>query len=352
MKLFQKKGYVVYACANSSDQKEKKYLEQQGIVCIDISFERNPLSLKNVKAYKELKKLKENIHFDLIHTHTPVASFLTRKVYANTQDTSVIYTAHGFHFYKGASKLSWLLYFNLEKIAMKWTDHIITINKEDFANAKLLGYTDEQISYVHGVGVDSSYNRLNLTQRNSLKKELSIDENEIVVSYVAELNKNKNQMFLLQNWGEIKKAIPNAKLLFIGTGNSTDLYMNYVKKRGLQGIVFTGYRQDVMDILQITDIITLLSVREGLGKCLLEGMVVKLPCIVTDSRGPRDLVQDNFNGYIIQNNDQDDLVEKFIKLLKDESLREEMGNKSYELVQSYFLENVINEYDNIYGKYL
>lgn len=352
MKMFQSKGFEVYAAANSEDQIEKVELESLGIKCIDIPFSRNPLSLKNIIAYYKLKKLSKKFKFTLVHTHTPVASVLTRRVFKKIGGVKTIYTAHGFHFYKGASKINWLIYFNIEKIAAKWTDHLITINQEDFQNAKLLGYSENQVSYVHGVGIEPQVPKNDFNKEIALKKEFNIKDNDVIVSCVAELNFNKNQMFLLENWNEIKEKCPNAKLLLIGKGDQSDYYLNYTNTNHLEGVVFTGYRRDVLDILQISDIITLVSKREGLGKCLLEGMICKLPCIVTNTRGPRDLVTENVNGYLIELDDDKGLISKFVKLLNDKQLREDMGKESLKIVEYYHLEKVLIEYDEIYNKYI
>lgn len=352
MKWFQANGFEVYAAANSEDQTERDYLDSLGVKCIDIHFERSPLSVKNLKALKQLKQLKEKLTFNIIHTHTPVASFLVRLAYANDNKTKVIYTAHGFHFYKGAPLLNWSTFFFAEKIASKWTNHIITINSEDYQNAHLLGYRENQISYVHGVGINSSIKLIEPLTVSRLKKEFSIKDNQVVISCVAELNKNKNQIFLLKNWKKIKARCPNAKLLLIGTGKRYKYYFDYVQKNELDDVVFTGYRNDVLDILQISHIITLLSKREGLGKCLLEGMICKLPCIATNTRGPRDLINESINGYLIDLNDDDNLIKKFISLIKNTELRNEMGKESYNIAKSYFLENVVKEYDEIYNKYI
>lgn len=352
IKWFQSRGFEVYAAANVEDILEREYLETLGVKCINISFERNPIKVKNFKAFRELRKLSHQIKFDIIHTHTPVASFLVRLAYAKNNETNIIYTAHGFHFYKGAPFINWLTFFQAEKLAVKWTNHIITINVEDYKNAKLLGYKTNQISYVHGVGIDPNIKTITSTKKSDLKKEFSIKENEIVISCVAELNNNKNQVFLLRNWKKIKENCPNAKLILIGKGTKQQDYVNFVQKNKLDDIVFAEYRNDVMDILQISHIITLLSKREGLGKSLLEGMICNLPCIATNTRGPKDLIQNGKNGYLIDLNDDKDLIDKFSLLLNNHKLRDEMGKESYQIASKYFLENVIKEYSEIYNMYI
>ncbi|MEB2298030.1 glycosyltransferase family 4 protein [Lysinibacillus xylanilyticus] len=352
LNYFKSIGAEVYAAANKEDGEDREMLESLGINCIEIEFERNPLHLKNIKSLNQLIKLKESIEFDLIHTHTPMASFLLRYVYRNDKRTKIIYTAHGFHFYKGAPLINWIVYYNIEKVASRWTNHLITINNEDFQNANLLGYTQENTSYVHGVGIDSFYKVLDDEKKQNLMKELKIKNDDIIISYIAELNNNKNQMFLLENWNKIKQECKNAKLLLIGTGENLTFYKNYVIKNQLKDIEFTGFRNDVMDILQISHINILLSKREGLGKCLLEGMICRLPCIATNTRGPKDLIKDGVNGFLVDLSDGNKLIDSLVSLIKNETLRQKMGEESYKIAKEYFIENVIEEYKTIYQKYL
>jgi glycosyltransferase EpsD len=101
-----------------------------------IPMARSPFTLHNFRAYKELKTIL--LHdYDIIHCHTPMGGCLARLA-ARKDRAKVIYTAHGFHFYKGAPWLNWLIYYPIEKYLVKYTDCLITINQEDyyFANQK------------------------------------------------------------------------------------------------------------------------------------------------------------------------------------------------------------------------
>jgi glycosyltransferase EpsD len=99
-----------------------------------ICMTRSPFNLKNIRAYKELKKIVLN-DYDIIHCHTPIGGVLARLA-ARKIRAKVIYTVHGFHFYNGAPLLNWLIYYPIEKFLMKYTDCLITINQEDYYFAK------------------------------------------------------------------------------------------------------------------------------------------------------------------------------------------------------------------------
>lgn len=348
MKLFKTYGYEVFAAGNGDEDKE--ILTNIGIQCFDITFDRSPFSINNLHAINQLNKLFKENKFDLVHVHTPIAAFLVRYVLRNNKNIKVIYTAHGFHFYKGAPLINHIIFKPLEYIASKWTDHLITINNEDYNNALSFPLEKSRISLINGVGVEQ------ISVPNSeiiaLKKELNIKEGDFVISYVAELNKNKNHIFLLKNWKTILENCPHAKLLIIGTGNLEKELKNYVKYNHLKRIEFLGYRRDVQKILKITDLVTLLSYREGLPKSIMEALVLGIPCIVTNTRGSRDLIKDNINGYIIDIDDDVNLVDKFIKIINSPKLYSNMSMHAKQIGQLYLIENVIKEYQAIYNKVL
>lgn len=350
MRYFQQQGYEVYAAA-SEDMAVKEQLRGMGFTCIDIPFSRSPFAKDNVLAYQKLKVFFQQERFDLVHVHTPVAALLARKAFQKAGHGKIIYTAHGFHFYKGAPKQNWLIYYTAEKMAAKWTDHLITINKEDYVNAQKF-MPNDCVSYVHGVGVEFDAKRLLEEERVALRDQLGLSSDAVVISFVAELNVNKNHQFLLRNWQGLRELCPQLELLVIGTGELEQHLKEYVEAEGLQGIHFLGYRRDVPALLQISNVVTLISHREGLPKSIMEAMVEGLPCVVTNTRGLRDLVLHGENGFVVNHGDDTGIVEAFAKLAHSAELRAVMGEKAKELVQPYLLENVLQEYIEVYDRVL
>lgn len=349
MQYFQAQGYEVWAAGTGIEDKEK--LQQLNITCVDIPFSRSPLSAQNVTAYQALKKLFKDEQFDLVHVHTPVAALLARAAFRNRAHGKMVYTAHGFHFFKGAPKQNWLIYYTAEKLAAKWTDHIITMNDEDYENAQKF-LPAEKVSFVHGVGVEFTTDALNEAEKRERLKQLGLPDDAVVLSYVAELNQNKNHPFLLRNWRQLKRENPSLELLIIGTGESEQVLKDFVAKEQLTGIHFLGYRRDVPQLLQISDIVTLLSHREGLPKSIMEAMAEGIPCVVTNTRGLRDLIQSNENGFVIQHEDDQALMTAFTKLAQSAELRTQMGQRAKQMVEPFVLDNVLQEYVTIYKQLL
>lgn len=345
MEYFQKQGYKVYAISNVDEDRE--LLMNLGIQCIDIPFSRNPFSLKNIAAYRELKVLFNKKQFELVHVHSPISALLTRLVYRK-YDKPIVYTAHGFHFFRGAPKQNWFIYYPLERIAARWTDHLFVMNTEDYNNAQKFIAAD-RLSLVHGVGVEFINQPMDLDE---LKNSLNLSEEAVVVSYVAELNANKNHHYLLRNWETIKKQCPETVLLIIGAGELNEELREYVKAHQLEDVQFLGHRRDVEHLLQLAHINTLLSYREGLPKSTMESMCKGIPNIVTDTRGLRDLIKDGHTGYVIPQNNDAILVDKFVHLIQSAELRLEMGNHAKEMIKPYLLENVFPEYSAVYKSLL
>lgn len=349
MQYFQSQGYEVWAAGTGNEDKEK--LQQLNITCVDIPFSRSPLSTQNITAYQALKKLFHEERFDLVHVHTPVAALLTRAAFRNIKHGKMFYTAHGFHFFEGAPKQNWLIYYTAEKIAAKWTDQLITINDEDYKNAQKL-LPVEKISYVHGVGVEFDAQQLTLSEKNELRAQLGLSADAVVISCVAELNHNKNHQFLLRNWQQLKQENPNIELLLIGTGENEQPLQEYVAQHQLDGVHFLGFRRDVPRLLQISDIVTLLSHREGLPKSIMEAMAASIPCVVTNTRGLRDLIQTNENGFVVNHEDDQALQKAFVKLVQSKQLRQQMGQRAKQLVEPFVLDKVLQEYVTIYKNLL
>lgn len=352
MKMLQEKGYEVHAVANP-DHGRKEEIEEMGVVCWDIPFSRSPYHVDNFKAMSKLTHLFRNHYFDLIHVHTPVASFLVRYMAKRYNQGAVLYTAHGFHFYKGAPIQNWFIYYTAEKIASRWTDGLIVMNEEDYENGRRLGFIENQsLFFTHGVGIALEDYRKDVHGNLYIRQNLNINPNDIVIAYIAELNDNKNHMFLLKNWDRLIQHFPDVHCLIIGKGEKEKELMTYVRGESLKNIHFLGYRSDIPEILLQSDIVSLLSYREGLPRCIMEGMAAGKPLVVTNIRGSRDLVKHGENGFVVDLDDDEALVEYFTKLIQDKDLREKMGRDSLQKIQDYKLENVLEEMKQIYSNYI
>ena len=310
----------------------------------DIKFARFPFSKTNIKAYKQLKKLIQENNYDIIHCHTPVAGVLTRLAARKNKNTTVIYTAHGFHFFKGAPLLNWLIYYPVERFCARFTDKLITINKEDYERAKRFSLRKNgKVYYVPGVGInlEKIQNlKVNVKQK---KKELVIPEDIPVLLSVGELIKRKNHKTVLKALSQIKDK--NFIYLICGRGVLKEYLHNLTKQLGIESKVkFLGFRKDIAEICKTADLFIFPSYQEGLPVALMEAMACELPVIASNVRGNRDLIAKE-NLFEPDNiNEITSLIEKRLDDMKKNGLRKE----TYTNLEQYSLKNVLKQMMEIY----
>lgn len=340
LKMLKENGYKVHVATNG---KEKiPYCDKKHT----ISIERSPFKLNNLKAIKQLKKIIDEEKFDLIHCHTPMGSVIARlaaKAARKKYGIRIIYTAHGFHFYKGAPLINWLLFYPIEKYLAKYTDTIITINQEDYDLAKRkFSKKCKDIEYVPGVGVDK--NKFNFEMANKektkLRKELGIKEEDFVCISIGELNRNKNHLMAINAIKKINNM--KIKLIIAGKGNLLDEYKKYIEDNNLSNRVkLLGYRNDIYKLLKISNCLLSCSLREGLPVNVMEALMCGLPCVVTNCRGNRDLINDGENGYVVSINAVNEMVDKILKIYNTHI-------DNIFLNDTYILDTIVNQIMNIY----
>ncbi|GAX89386.1 glycosyltransferase family 4 protein [Effusibacillus lacus] len=317
-----------------------------------IPFSRKIYDISNVVAFGKIRKLLVENKYDAIHAHTPIASFLTR--FAAPRDCKVLYTAHGFHVNENAGFLSNRLFFIAEKLAGLKTDGLIVINQEDRLTAAKL-VPEEKIFFVKGVGVDTekySPSRFSDEDKVLFKRALNLPPEKKVITQIAEFNENKRQIDLVKACERIKEKYQDFVVLLIGSGPNFPLVRNEVAKRNLDShIRLLGYRSDIDRLLSITDIGVLVSLREGLPRSVMEMMAMKIPVVLTDIRGNRDLVRHGVNGYLVPIKNPAQLADYCMKLLLEDEIRQSFGDRSREIIEDeYALEKILTKMDTVYQK--
>lgn len=347
--VLQSLNYDVHICSNFSkynnyEEEQKKY----NVKMHHIDFERNPLNLKNIKAYRQLMKLMQEEKFDLVHCNTPIGGVLGRICAKKFKVPKVIYTAHGFHFYKGAPLINNIVYKNIEKILAKYTDVLITINKEDYEAAKKFKLRNNgQVYKVHGVGINTANFEMKNFDRNEYREKLNLSQDDIVLIAVGELNKNKNYKTIIKAINQLENR--KIHLLICGEGKEKKKMIKLVEKYKLNNNVhFLGFRNDVMKLLLTSDIFIQASYREGLSRAIMEAMSAGLPCIASRIRGNIDLLEDNKGGTLNDVNSIKEFSNSILKLAKDKNLRTTMGEFNKRAIRKYDTENVKKELLEIY----
>lgn len=306
-----------------------------------LRLERSPVSPRNLLGYGDLKRLLKENRYDIIWTNEPVMGVVTRLA-ANRyrkSGTKVVYMCHGFHFYKGASKLNWLVYYPVEKFMSRFCDTIVTINREDEARAKT--FHAPNVAYIHGIGVNTD--RLhNRNEQSDIRAELGLSKEDFLVLSVGELNENKNQQVIIRALAQLND--PEIHYLLCGKGDKREYLERLAKELGIGDRVhFLGYRKDVVDICYQCDVFAHASQREGLSVASLEAMYCGLPLVMSTVRGAEDYLTDGESGFLRDAMDADGFADGIRKLKEDTGLRQNCGQNNKEAVQAYTLESVQQE---------
>ena len=316
----------------------------------DVPFQRSPFSPKNLGAYKQLKKIIDEGNYDVVHCNTPVGGVVGRLAArkARKRGTKVFYTAHGFHFYQGAPKKNWLIWYPVEKFMCRHTDKLITINEEDYQLAR--SKFPVETCHIHGVGVSvSRYHPHSAEEEEVLRKEESLSAQDFVVLCTGELNANKDQRTLIDAAVLCRDRIPELKVLLAGNGPREATLREQIAGKQAEGYIrLLGYRTDLERVVPAADVIVSCSHREGLGLNLIEGMLCGKTVIAVENRGHRELVEDGVTGYLIPAGDSRALAEVLVKLYKS-GARQRLGQAGYEKARLYTDQNVKRELKELYG---
>ncbi len=353
IKILQELGYSVEVASNvnvdDGDAKVSR-LNDMDVVVHDIHFSRTPFSANTIKAYKELKKLIKTGEYYLIHCHTPVAGILTRLAAKKSRErgVQVIYTAHGFHFFKGAPLKNWLLYYPIEKLCAKYTDLLITMNHEDFALAKEK-FKAKEIKYIPGIGIDTDTFANILVDKKIKRVEVGLNDDDVMLLSVGELIKRKNHEIIIKAIAKINNK--NIKYFIAGRGDRYEYLSNLIKKSKLENQVFLlGFRTDIAELCKLTDIYCFPSFQEGLPVALMEAMASGLPCVVSEIRGNRDLISNIKGGYLVNPIDVNGFAQGINILISDRCKIESFGSYNKTVIEKFDIKNVEIVMREIYGE--
>lgn len=350
IKLLKNLGYQVFIACNTKGR--EKELEQLECNIIHLPIERNPLKRANLTSYRQLKDLIEKEKFDLIHCHTPVGGVLARMAGRKFRKsgTKVIYTAHGFHFFKGAPLANWLIYYPIERWLSRYTDVLVTINHEDYGRAK--GFHAKRVEYIPGVGVNTKEftpQKFSEKLKEKMRKELDIKEDTVILFSVGELSQRKNHKVIIQAMGTMKNE--NIKYLIAGTGPLEEEYSKLIKKLEIEDKVqLLGFRTDIKELCFMSDIFVHPSKREGLGIAALEGMSMGLPLISSNINGIMDYAIDGMTGFCCGANDIEGFRKAIYTLVHDLEFRQKCGKFNLEQVKKFDIQKTQEIMNSIYCK--
>lgn len=354
IKLLIEQGYEVTVATNFENPgnipiKEStsliENLTKMGVECIDIPFSRSPINKMNLKCYKLLLNLIKNNNYNLIHCQSPVGGVITRLA-AKKAIGKVIYTAHGFHFFKGAPLKNWIIFYPIEKFLSRYTDVLITINNEDYSIAKKNFYAKNVVK-INGIGLDiDKFENIKIDE-NLKRKSIDISIDSFIILSVGEINSNKNHKVIIKAIERLKNS--EIHYVICGEGQDKEELILLSKKLKIENqIHFLGYRSDIVEICYVADIFAFPSHREGLGMAALEAMATGLPIISSNVHGINDYSINGLTGFS-HNPDDVDGFSKSIKILYENTeLRKKMSLYNKDYVKKYSVNSTMKQMKKIY----
>ena len=344
-------GYSVDVMANfeegsiTSAERVAQYKQERvdREVCVyNVPIPRSLFKIRNIfSSYKMIKAKVDKENYNLVHCHSPIGGVVCRLACrkARKRGTKVIYTAHGFHFFKGAPLKNWILFYPVEKMCAKVTDILITINGEDYSRAKAWKSVD--VKYVPGIGVHTDRFSLDAVEDSSLREQLNFTTDDFVFMSTGQISVRKNQEAIIRAISKINN--PKIKYLIVGTGELEKQLKLLAKELNVENrIIFAGYRGDVNKLLRVVDAFIFPSLQEGLPVALMEAMASGLPVICSNIRGNTDLIQHGEGGYLVEPRDYSGYAEAMLELYDNYDNLEEMRRVNIETMKS-FDTKVINE---------
>ncbi len=318
----------------------------------DIQWSRNVFDPRNLLAgVSRVKEVVAEGNYDLVHVHTPIAAFVTRYALKDVQATKVIYTAHGFHFYRGGSVIKNAIFLTLEKLAGRWTDYLVTINREDETAAKKYNFLPEaRIYYTRGIGVDTNYytsRQVTPADVQQVRQELKLSPSDTLLLSIAEFTPRKRHRDLLNALAKV--ANPQVHLALAGEGPIKEDIEQLATVLGITNQVhFLGYRTDIPTLIQAANAVLLVSQQEGLPRSIMEAMCLATPVIGSKIRGTQDLLEDGC-GLLVELGDTDALAQAMIQVIEDPDSLSIMAEKAQAKMKDYDLEQIIQQYTDIYA---
>lgn len=350
VEILHNHGYEVHVAAKDNLM-EKNGLKLDFVDKVyNVPFSRSPKSFDNIKAYNQLKDIIANGGYDVIHCNTPMAGIVTRLAAKKERKagTKVFYTAHGFHFYKGAPMKNWLIYYPVEKLFANYTDILITINEEDYKLAKEKFNTD--VRRIHGVGVDENrYSPVSYEQKSKMRESLGFTENQKIILCVGELLPNKNQKMIVNVMKFLKKDFPDCILLLAGNGPEKDNIEKEINALGIeQNVKMLGYCTFLEQYQRIADVAVSCSKREGLPLNIVEAMLTGNLVIATSNRGHCELIHNGINGFIVPIDDEVSMYKYIKKIFSDDLYRNKLSYNALKIAHLFGFESVKKELQQIY----
>ena len=348
------RGFKVYMGTNRTYAEKLKSADGYDITFYNSCTYRSIFALKdNWQAYKNLcALLKAHPEIEFIHCNTPIGGLMGRICGKRCGVKKVIYTAHGFHFFKGAPLFNRTILKWMEQLMAHWTDAILTMNQEDYEAAKKMHFRNNGKVYkVPGVGVDTKAFDGATVDKNVVRSTLGIPDNAIIAIAMGDIVPRKNYKSAIEAIAKAKR--PNLHYIICGRGSQIEELKAFASSLGVsQQIHFLGFRTDIKELALASDMFLFASLQEGLPRSTMEAMCAGLPCVISEIRGHVDLIEQEQGGLLCPVHDVDAFTKALQRMADDEDFRKQQGAIAKERVKAFDVEVVRQRINEIYDDIL
>jgi glycosyltransferase involved in cell wall biosynthesis len=351
---FRSLGWTVDAIANGVSQ-NAECLDAFDRVW-DVPWARNPLLPSNLlQAPRTVAEIVGKGAYDIVHVHTPVAGLACRLALRKpTAGGPVrIYTAHGFHFHKHGSFLRNTTFLGLEKLAGRWTDYLIVINREDETSARRHNLVSpDRLVYMPGIGVDleTAYKPVSVSEIAAFYAERGLPAGTPVFAVVAEFIPRKRNADALRALAALGRG--DVHLLMAGTGPTLPAMKRLARDLGIaERVHFLGFRKDVRCVVGAARATLLCSDQEGLPRSVMESMSLGVPVIGSDIRGTRELLEGSA-GYLYELGNIRQLSQAMALVLDRPEEAAHRAQLACSNLSTYTLPRLIRAHEDLYSRAL
>ncbi|MCI9122589.1 MAG: glycosyltransferase family 4 protein [Eubacterium sp.] len=329
-----------------------KELISRDIAVYDIPIPRNVTDFPNiVRSYLMLRKLCYEKNYCLLHTQSPIGGVVSRLAAKKSRKKGmkVVYTAHGFHFFKGAAIFHWLFFYPVEKWLSAYTDTLITMNGEDYRRAKF--FYAGQVCRLPGIGLHLEKYSADKKKRMQMRRKFGFKEHEFVILSVGQLSRRKNQKTMIHAMALLKET--DARYVIAGLGECEKEYRKLISRLQLRQYVrLLGYWDDIPSLLQMADCFAFPSLQEGLPVSLMEAMAAGVPIICSRIRGNRDLIRDKIDGIMLDPYDAAGYAHAIRQFMNNHKLADDYRTQAGIRIREFSAKRVNSTMEKIYRQYL
>lgn len=339
---FHKRGYEIWVAANSNEA--VPYADH----VIALPFAKSLLSFRNIEAIFLARRLLKEQNFDIVSTHTALASAVVRAaILMLHKKPKVFCTVHGYLFHENDGLKKWT-YLLPEKICACVTDVLMVMNHEDYEIAKQHRLYKEKLAYINGMGIDlEKFKSATQEEKRSMRKKMGFSEDDFLFVYAAEFSKRKNQVFLIRSFAEVCQEYPKMKLLLAGKGALLEECQELVRQLHKEKqIRFLGYVSDIRELYTACDVCVSTSRIEGLPFNIMEAMACGLPVVASDIKGHRELVEDGETGMLYKSRDSEELKERIRAISKNRSFMGKAGIR--DRLEPYGIHRILEQIMEVY----